>query len=347
MGSEHARNILANENLEIYLEYGLVSGEYNFQTVQQQTGTDVPIEVGLDDLEGDTQYYFRLRFKNTTGQTYNESVEYSFHTQRAAGSSFTFTVTSDSHIRWDYSGKSPSIKVDLYERTLTNVAEDHPDFHIDLGDTFFGAESSDPETTKGYYLEQRPFLGLITHSAPLFLVLGNLDGTPDNISIWATNARKLYYPNPVPGGFYTGNSNTEPFIEGDGLRENYYAWEWGDALFIVLDPYAYTLNCPHCRRHRGGPASNSGWDWTIGDEQYEWLKQTLDESDATFKFVFAHQTTAGVNLYGRGGIEGAKYYEWGGYEKDGKTWGFTQNRPNWEMPIHDLIGRCESLSNIG
>ena len=52
-----------------------------------------------------------------------------------------------------------------------------------------------------------------------------------------------------------------------GLLEDYYAWEWGDALFVVLDPYRYELV--------DRKASGDFWDWTIGSTQYEWLASTL------------------------------------------------------------------------
>jgi len=68
------------------------------------------------------------------------------------------------------------------------------------------------------------------------------------------------------------------------------------------------------------------------DEQYKWLKQTLERSNAKFKFVFAHHVLG----EGRGGVEMAKTFEWGGYDKRGK-WLFNEQRPGWEMPIHQLM----------
>lgn len=44
--------------------------------------------------------------------------------------------------------------------------------------------------------------------------------------------RKRCFHNPRPDGFYSGNAAQDPV---DGLLENYYAWEWGDGLFIVAD----------------------------------------------------------------------------------------------------------------
>ena len=38
---------------------------------------------------------------------------------------------------------------------------------------------------------------------------------------------------------------------------------------------------------------------TLGREQYEWLKTTLENSDATFKFVFSHNLIGGLNMRGQ------------------------------------------------
>jgi hypothetical protein len=139
--------------------------------------------------------------------------------------------------------------------------------------------------------------------------------------MYGTLWRQFYYPNPIPDGFYSGNTTAEGF--GIGLPENYYAWEWGDALFVVLDAYrGYTAS-----------AKPRGWEWTLGKDQYDWFKRTLENSRARFKFVFAHHTLG----ESRGGVTTAKLYEWGGYEADERTWGFTANRPGWEMPIHQLM----------
>jgi hypothetical protein len=152
----------------------------------------------------------------------------------------------------------------------------------------------------------------------------------------------MYYPNPIPDDFYSGNDDTLPEIEGDHLREDYYAWEWGDALFVVIEPYWYSLTWPSEGYTYGGEGDNGTepqgdrWDWTLGEDQYQWLKQTLEESDATFKFVFTHHVTGGVIPYGRGGIAAAPYFEWGGLNWDG-TPGFATERPGWEAPIHQLM----------
>jgi hypothetical protein len=179
--------------------------------------------------------------------------------------------------------------------------------------------------------QYRPLLGQICHSIPLFVCLGNHEGEssfylaqtpPENLAVKSTVSRKLYYPNPFPDGFYDGNSEVEQY--GIGNPENYYSWTWGDALFVVLDVYRYA---------DAGFVKPQGWNWSIGQEQYEWLKKTLEESDAKYKMVFAHH----IRGQGRGGVTNAQLFEWGGYEQDGVTYSFTSKRPGWSKPIHRLF----------
>ena len=167
---------------------------------------------------------------------------------------------------------------------------------------------------------------------PLFLVLGNHDGESprgrgsdsDSLAVWSNLMRKRYFPNPVPDSFFTGNATKHPEA---GLLQDYYAWEWSDALFVVLDPFWFTQN------QRG---QSDNWKHTLGAEQYQWLKRTLEASKAKFKFVFIHHLVGGADNQCRGGSEAAPFYEWGGRNADGSD-GFKQNRPGWPAPIHQLL----------
>jgi hypothetical protein len=321
-------NVLAEEDLEVYFEYGTESGVYAGRTDTALFPGGDPIEVVMDGLQPDTRYYYRMVYRQSGATEWTPRNEYSFHTQRARGSSFVFTVQADSHLG------DPKFNAELYEIVLQNASEAEPDLHLDLGDTFMSEKyASNYDETVALHLEQRGYFGILCHSVPLFLATGNhegelgwkLDGTAENIAVWATTARKLYYLNPVPDEFYTGCAVEEDFV---GLRENYYGWEWGDALFVVLDPFWYTTTKPG--------QSGDNWDWTLGYEQYSWFQQVLEGSDATFKFVFCHHLVGGVTTAGRGGIEGAGYYEWGGKNED-DSWGFDGRRPGWGTPIHQLM----------
>ena len=98
----------------------------------------------------------------------------------------------------------------------------------------------------------------------------------------------------------------------------------------MLDPYWYSTEKPRA----ANGADN--WDLTLGEAQYQWLKQILETSDARFKFIFAHNLVGGMDQNLRGGIEAADKYEWGGKNTDG-SWGFADHRPGWPMPIHQLL----------
>ncbi len=338
-------NALADEDLEVYFEYGTTPTIYTDKTETTLFPGDNPIETVIENLSSDNRYYYRMCHRKPGTSNFSKREEHSFHTQRSPGSTFVFTIQSDSHLRWATQGLNYPMHTDMYRTTILNIANDNPDFHIDLGDTFLGIMSQNFQKTIGFHIDQREYFDLICHSSPLFLVLGNheqecgweLDGTSENRAVWATKARKLHYLNPAPNDFYSGDTTVNDYV---GLRENYYAFEWGNALFVTLDPFWYTTTCPHSEA--GSPdqgGSENGWDWTIGNDQYSWLKHTLEQSNASFKFVFSHNMTAGAGkdkLYARGGVEGAHLWEWGGYNEDG-TWGFDDNRPNWDMPIHQLM----------
>ena len=59
---------------------------------------------------------------------------------------------------------------------------------------------------------------------------------------------------------------------------------------------------------------------------------TLEQSQAKYKFVFAHHVMGS----GRGGVDECDLYEWGGRNKRG-DWEFSQRRPGWELPVHQLM----------
>jgi hypothetical protein len=225
----------------------------------------------------------------------------------------------------------------IYKLCLKNQLEDKPDFQIDLGDILmsdklFNTSRKIPRDTVTYRSHlMRSYYELINHSVPLFIALGNhegesgwnLTGNDQNVAVWGTVDRKKYFTNPFPNGFYTGDTIVHPIV---GQRENYYSWTWGDAQFIVLDPYWYT---------KTKPDSLNGWRWSLGKVQYDWLKATLEKSNSKFKFIFAHQLVGG-DPDGRGGVEYAERYEWGGNNLNG-TRGFETNRPGWYKPIKDLL----------
>lgn len=372
-------SVLSAAAQDAFVEYGTVAGQYPSKTPTRSLKPGEPAEFEIDGLAPGTAYVYRLRTKPSGALDFTPSVPASFHTQRKPSQTFTFAVQGDSHPERPGKMYDP----DLYVQTMNLVAKDPPDFYFLMGDDFsierlIERKTLSQSAVDAIYAHQRGFLGLVGRSTPLMLVNGNheqaakylLDGTANNFAVFAGKARTKFYPLPAPGGIYSGN--TEP-VEHVGLLRDYYAWEWGSALFIVIDPYWHSdapvdneagVKAPQrdagrdapqpgennrdakrrARQQGDGqalqdpPANRQGkgnrdlWQITLGDAQYRWLSKTLHESKAPFKFVFSHH----VMGTGRGGVEVAGQYEWGGEDRRGID-RFAQLRPTWAQPIHDLM----------
>ncbi len=319
-------SVLAYQDLEGFVSYGREPGAFITRTPPRQFKKGAPMELVLDTLQANTRYYYQFRFRSPGPGPFTNSPRFSFHTARPPGSGFVFTLTADAHL-------DEHTAPEVYNQTLANIRADNPDFHIDLGNLFMTDKHAGREEAARQYLAQRYYLGQIGSAIPILLALGVHDGesgkyddgSGDCLAVWSNQMRERYFPNPVPDAFFTGDTLLKPHC---GLLQDYYAWEWGDALFIVLDPF-----WPSTGQRGGG----DGWDWSLGLPQYQWLKTTLEQSRARFKFVFIHNLLCGDQA-ARGGVEAAPFNEWGGKNADGSD-GFRQHRPGWEMPVHQLLRR--------
>lgn len=316
-------NACANKNVDMYYEYGTDSVNYPNQTSMQSCLDSIPSVFTLTNLSANTKYFYRMKYRETGTSSYITRSIHSFRTARSLGSTFTFAIEADPHLD---TNSNPAV----YSLTLQNIAAKKPDFLVDLGDTFMSEKLpvKTPVTIRDRHLLLRSYFDLICHSIPLYLALGNhegelgwlIDSTSTCLPVVTTNMRKTYYPNPEPNSFYSGDTIPENYV---GLRQNYYSFQWGNALIVVLDPYWYTKSKP-------------GWGWTLGAAQYNWFKKVLTTSTAKFKFVFCHNLVGGNGTDARGGIEVASFFENGGYNLD-STWGFGTYRPGWQKTLHNLM----------
>lgn len=334
--------------LELAIQYGRVDSELAATPSRvHENGAEAEIE--LSGLAPDTRYVYRLQYRRPGEPSFRIGPLRTFRTRRGRDETFTFAIQSDPHLQ-QLLRRFPRGQR-TYERGLDHMLKSRPDFMLDLGDTFQtqwfgGRDARDQAESIHRHLDHRRFFDRVAHSVPLFLALGNHEGeqgwrrngTPESVPVWATRARKMLYPNPRPNGFFSAPNDPQPHV---GLRESAYAFTWGSALFVILDPFWYTAKNPHPPIGRDDP-----WRWTLGASQYAWLARVLKESDARFKFVFAHHMTGGFrypNAYGRGGARAVKHvlggqgsYEWGGEDSSGRQ-GFERARPGWEKPIHQLL----------
>lgn len=343
-------NLLGDRDQEIRVGYGPAAVQKGVapgpetslksEILSLKAGT--PAELLLDGLQPGTTYRYSLEARARGQGAFTPGPTGSFTTRRPPGSTFSFEIMGDSHPE-----RSQQFDPRLYIQNLTKAAADAPDFFLTIGDDFSVDTLARPSkaAVDEIYRRQRLFLSLVGRSAPLFLVngnheqaaLANLNGGSDNVALWAQNARNAYFPQPGPDSFYSGDAAK---VEGIGLLRDYYAWTWGDALFVVIDPYWHSPE-PVDNVLGGGDKTRDLWRVTLGKEQYDWLAATLRNSKAAFKFVFAHH----VSGTGRGGIEAATGYEWGGRSADGRL-DFAARRPGWEAPIQALMAKSKVTAFI-
>jgi hypothetical protein len=314
-------NVVPAIDMDVIITFGTANG--TTQTVTAAGKANTPQEIQLSNLQPSTEYFYSV----------NGGAQHTFHTARAQGSTFTFAIQGDSHPERTKNQFDPN----LYTKTMLSAASIQPDFYMTIGDDFSvdTLKDANAETVRTLYINQRQWLGLV--DAPVFLVngnheqasLANLDGTPNNVAVWAQTSRNAYYPQPAPDNFYTGNVEPVEFI---GQLRDYYAFTWGDALFVVIDPYWHSTQSVDNLFGDGKPNEQEQkgkrdlWEVTLGDVQYQWFRQTLETSNAKYKFVFTHHVLG----TGRGGIELADTFEWG----DSKN--LSQHR-TWDKTIHQLM----------
>lgn len=343
---------------DVFIEYGERPGQYTHRTRSLLgNAPETPIEVMLDDLAPDTKYYYRLSYRRAGTGDYDQSEEGHFHTQRKRGSGYSFAIHADEHVTGKHysSNQTQMDDIALYKVALENVRDAGCDFFLSLGDLVINEGTGKTvkclDESRRNYLVQREYYNEALHSLPFYFVLGNHEGeqgwwyAPDepakNKAVMNAIARRELFPNPAPDGFFSGNETPVPEY---GLDEDYYAWEWGDALFVVISPFRYTKRPP--------TVTYDGWGWTLGKTQYDWLYETLHASDARWKFIFTHHLTTttvvpqsnALIMYGRGGVEVTKHkveewptFEWGGEDRDGSAV-FAEKRPGWAHgPVHDFL----------
>lgn len=235
-------------------------------------------------------------------------------TTRDPGASFSFAVLTDSHIiPRDPVPVGSEVGNDFngfQESTLLTVASDvaagNPDFILNMGDTLdfhmFGFNEPPPDSswTRLAYLNFRRLLGDTLGHVAHFPVIGNWDGesgcnSQDEIQR-SMSQRLLYVPGPQP----------KTYPQGGSPNEDYYAFTWGDALFVALNVMTYTPTCHLLDQDPGVPD-----DWTLGAAQLAWLDRTLAGATSKWRFLFIHHAVGGAagdyndSAYGRGGGQAA------------------------------------------
>ena len=288
-------------------------------------------------------------------------------TQRTAGEAFDFCVIADAHwghrdfefdpqTAWGRNGLA----------CIERILADRPfDFCVELGDAAFPVRARSQEDAFRFYEGYRRMMSPIMRTQPVFVALGNHeheagfyqrgDGGPQSFGFlgnglapgqhqqrWATEARLRFVPNPRGDTYPEGGegapgydsspdwgAGSAPWNDGPGEPlQNFYAFTWGDALFVVLDPFRYTL--PGSFRSTGSPT-----EWSLGPTQMRFMEQTLAASQARWKFVICHHQVGGGLI----DVPGRRIDEWRG-RAYGRGSAVEAGRPGTEQArIHELMRR--------
>ena len=129
----------ANKSLDVYYEYGIDSSAYSNQTSMKSSQDSVPFIFIIDNLKPNTQYFYRMRFRETGTTEYICRSSYKFVTQRKSGETFKFAIEADPHLDTNSNPAS-------YALTLQNILAANPDFLLDLGDTFMSEKLPQKKT---------------------------------------------------------------------------------------------------------------------------------------------------------------------------------------------------------
>lgn len=332
-------NVVASSRKEYVIKWGNSSDPTKFRREVRLEGSG-SMTAELRNLKPGKRYYYQVAVRQLGQAGYQYGPVHSFITQRRPGSNFSFAVFADAHL---VGYPHRKLHFDNLVRSVEMAAAEEIDFVVFVGDEVCldgsggkgfsqRVTSSQKEAESRYALWRRIYAPLL-ESMPAFLALGNHDGEAgfyatenrdDEIFYWqrwGTVARKKYILNPRHNTYPEGGENegwvgieNDPAYGGAdegncSPLENYFAWSWGDALFVVIDPFRYT-------DERGNDPSN----WTLGNAQLEWFERTISESKRRHKFVIAHHLVGGApwsadtrkpGNYGRGGAE---YSHWGEHD---------------------------------
>ncbi len=327
------------------------------------------VELPLANLEPNRDYVCRVEFAraSSSAEWFTANEVSRFRSRKTAGRSFSFCVVADPH--WGDARNVPPVGPRWWtgEQCLQQIVKDGPfDFMIDLGDSPQPVGTRSAADAVERYLQYRDVMAPITRAMPVYLVLGNHEkeagyhqhGTDDPEppepwnrqsatqyhQMWSAEARLLCIPNPRGDTYPEGGEGAPGYDtlaewlgeEGPwneratrSHQQNFYAWTWGDALFVVLDPFRYTLV---------GSITKPNYlsQWTLGATQLQWLQDLLARSNATWKFVLAHHQVGGglIDRRGRPVVEGAAAAVYG------RGSAVEADRPDVEQAfIHKLMRR--------
>ncbi|MCR2821702.1 metallophosphoesterase family protein [Lederbergia panacisoli] len=216
----------------------------------------------------------------------------SFRTPAANVNEFSFLWLTDAQ----GSGKDVETVYRKYEqytgRAVETAFNNHPDlsFILSTGDNVDFA--FDTKEWDAYYNALQPYL----YNTPYYSATGNheyegnprITGSWDSIDPYMITAKgRINVPKNGPAYQGAGTNGLEPIVTGaikQRLDGNTYYFEYGDAIFFVLDYSDNTSNIDET----GDQGFSFSSDKAINDQLY-WMKSVLKTNKKKWRFVAMHQ----------------------------------------------------------
>jgi hypothetical protein len=274
---------------------------------RRQPALTVPAYELLDwtvkDLTPATQYEYRVLLKQGSDESTRPAAAGGFRTQRTGPASYTVLLMTDPHTGYFPAGSSPVLTLD---RVVQNLARTKADFVLDLGDNVAwpGSREYPQRNASGAmsaYGRYRRQIGPLSVHCPHFAVIGNWVGEsgkfPEPSIQIAASVRRNLLPGP----------NHQTYPQGGSEGEDYYAFSWGDVLYVILNIQTYSKPSKPDRLPTLMADVNEIEEWTLGEKQMSWFESTLKNAKERFRFVCMHHPAAGNagdplnTVYGRGG----------------------------------------------
>ncbi len=257
----------------------------------------------LQELVPATRYEYRILLKQGSEESFRQTANGSFITQRKGPSTYTALLMTDPHTGYFPPGSNPVLTLD---RVVQNASRVKADFVLDLGDNVAWAGSREyGQTNQGRavsaYAQYRRQIGPLSAHCPHFALIGNWSGESGKFSEksiqLAASVRRSLLPGP----------NHQTYPQGGSEGEDYYAFSWGDVLYIMLNIQTYSKPSAPDKFPTLMADVNKIEEWTLGQKQMGWFETTLKNATERYRFVCIHHPAGGNagdtlnTLYGRGG----------------------------------------------
>ena len=263
-----------------------------------------PVDWTVKGLSTATRYEYRILLKSGSEESPRQVATGSFRTQRKGTATYTALLMTDPHTGYFPPGSGPVLTLDKVAQNAAAVKD--PDFVLDLGDNVAWGGSreygqTNPNGALRAYAQYRRQIGALSAHCPHFAVIGNWSGEsgkfPEKSIQIAANVRRSLLPGP----------NHQTYPQGGSEGEDYYAFSWGDVLYVMLNIQTYSKPSKPKELPTLMADVNKIDEWTLGEKQMSWFESTLKNATERFRFVCIHHPAAGnagdpLNTnYGRGG----------------------------------------------